>query len=158
MEDIQSPSFYMNDTTPTKLADVDRIEEGAILNLIPPQHVITKLSKALRTALTEIQLQKDQINLMTAAAQKKALMSQSKRQINHPIGEPRNSEVKYMRAAVMARKTREDAALERKKTRETKKRAELITAASVPKITPQTEVEESDFSEAVSYDSNDVID
>jgi hypothetical protein len=46
---------------------------------------------------------------MAAANRRKVEMSQSKRQILHPVGEPRFSEVQQLRNAVMKRKEKEDA-------------------------------------------------
>ena len=72
-------------------------------------------------------------------------MSQSKRQILHPVGEPRLSEVQQMRNAVMKRKEKEDAAAER---REVRKQKLLLKKAAAKKNSLQTVPEATENSEA----------
>jgi hypothetical protein len=72
-------------------------------------------------------------------------ISQSKRQILHPVGEPHFSEVQQMGHAVMKRKEKEDAATERCEVRKQKL---LLKKAAAKKKPLQTMLEATENSEA----------
>jgi hypothetical protein len=97
-------SVYCDKTTPNSKCDVDRFNDAYQLRFLSPNTVVSKLSKTLDTAYSQLHIQQEQIDNMAAANRRKVEMSQSKRQILHPVGEPCFSEVQQMRNAVMKQK------------------------------------------------------
>ena len=144
-QDPLDPSIYRDKTTPNSKCDVDRFNDAYQLHFMSPNTVVSKLSKALDTAYSQLYIQQQQIDGMAAANRRKVEMSQSKRQILHPVGEPRLSEVQQMRNAVMKRKEKEDAAAER---REVRKQKLLLKKAAAKKNSLQTVPEATENSEA----------
>ena len=105
-------------TTPKTTQELEKLAKGLSRDLITASDAFNKAAKALRAAHMEIDLLNTQLDAMNAARRRKAELNQSKRLVNHPVGEPSDSDVATARHAVLQRLEAEKEKAKRKADRE----------------------------------------
>ena len=109
--------------TPKTTQELDKLAKSLSRELITATDAFRKAEKALRSAHIEIHLLNKQLDAMNAARRRKAELNKSKRQVNHPIGEPSDFDVASARHAVQACLEAEREKAKRKAEREAAKAA-----------------------------------
>jgi hypothetical protein len=110
-------------STPKTTQELQKLAKSLSQDLITAIDAFRKTEKALQSAYIEIHLLNQQLDSMNAARHRKAELNKSKRQVNHPIGEPSDFDVASARHAVQARLEAEREKAKRKAEREAAKAA-----------------------------------